>query len=149
MSIATDRPSLRWDTLQVTLDWIEQEKEDDPDFAALSDDEQFKHACRNPFLLDDEWQSLTECLTDWMQELNADGVWRAEVSNFGWQKLSGYKVFTADTGSELLEAILPKTECSFTIHQEGDTLVLNNAHHDAPCGGEVYRIRAATEADRQ
>ena len=96
---------------------------------------------------DDAWDNMTEALTEWMQEHNPDGDWRAEVTGFGWQRQDGYKDFHAETGQKLLQDVLPNTECTFNVYDEGDHLSIENAHHDAPTGGEWYAIRPVLEDD--
>lgn len=86
-----------------------------------------------------EWLDLTDALTAAMR--NPDGYWFATVSDFGWRKLSGHKLFRAADGRELLAAILPRTECSFKIHRCGRRgLAIQNSHHDSPCGTEWYYL---------
>lgn len=94
--------------------------------------------------VDDEFafDELCAALTDTMKRLNPSGRWTAEVKNFGWRKLNGSKdVFKASTGRELLNAVLPKTDCSFKIYSYGKNgLAINNAHHDSPTWDEWYYI---------
>lgn len=88
-------------------------------------------------------EELNDQLTEIMQRLNPDGRgWRAEVKNFGWRALDGYKEFEAEDGQKLLEQILPQTECVFKIYDRGDHIAINNAHHDSPVFAEWYTVRA-------
>ena len=50
---------------------------------------------------------------------------------------------------ELLQQILPKTECSFHIwiDMAGQQIRLQNFHHDSNSGDEIYTIRPATGED--
>lgn len=66
--------------------------------------------------------------------------WRAEVKNFGWQKLNGHKEFMAETGTAIMQAILPDTSCTFKIYRYGKGFAVNNAHHDSPTWDEWYYI---------
>jgi len=92
-----------------------------------------------------EWEYLLDHLTDLMKERNPDGNWHAEMSNFGWRGTNGHKLFFAETGEELLRAILPKTDCQFKIFDYRATgLALQNYHHDAPTGKEWYHIEPAS-----
>jgi len=53
-------------------------------------------------------------------------------------------VIQASNGQELLEKILPKTECTFKVFKVGNRIMIQNWHHDAPTGNEWYTIRPAT-----
>lgn len=67
-------------------------------------------------------------------------VWRVNMRNFGWMHEDGGGTITADNAKSLLQAILPNTDCSFKVYKEGRGIKINNAHHDAPTGGEMYYI---------
>ena len=76
------------------------------------------------------------------------GSWYCEVSNFGWRGQSGVNIFDVQTyqksdrevGMEFLRHVLPNTDCTFYIYDDCDGfgLAIDNAHHDAPMGGEWY-----------
>ena len=97
--------------------------------------------------LDFEHECMRDEITAWIKKHNPDGDWRAEVTGFGWQRLNGYKDFHAEDGQHLLWAVLPNTDCTFNIYDEGDHLSMENAHHDAPTGGEWYTIRPRGDDD--
>ena len=141
--MATEERKLRWDTCQIAQDQakhlVEEGEYEDEDKA-------FQDACADSDLYEMEWEYLCECLTEWMKEINPDGSWDAEVTGFGWRRLSGRKALEAGDGRTLLLEILPRTECTFTIHHRGDHIALENAHHDAPTGGEWYHIRPRAAA---
>jgi hypothetical protein len=90
--------------------------------------------------LDFEHECMRDEITEWIKEHNPDGDWRATVTGFGWRNLDGEKEFHAEDGQHLLWAVLPNTECTFNIYDEGDHLSMENAHHDSPTGGEWYHI---------
>jgi len=95
----------------------------------------------NPVDLQDEWECMCESLTAIMKELNPYGyAWRAEVTNFGWQELDGEKHFYAWTGEELLQEVLPDTDCIFFIYMRDGYIAINNYHHDSPWGKEWYYV---------
>lgn len=100
---------------------------------------------------DFEWEDLTAELSGLMRECTkfrgAEGYWHCEVESFGWQKLSGFKDFKADTGAKLLFAILPNTECHFKIYKVGNTLRIQNFHHDSPMGAEWYTVKPMTKKE--
>ena len=89
---------------------------------------------------EDDWYQLCEELTDLMV---GGTEWRVEVKDFGWQKVSGEFFVVASTGEELLRGVLPDTECHFLIYDSGNNspLLIQNYHHDSPCGDEVYTLR--------
>lgn len=104
---------------------------------------------------DDEYGSnydeLTDALTTELmpkvQETSGHNSygWLVDVENFGWQKSRTREpvLIITECGKELLRKILPACECSFKIFNCGDYILIDNAHHDAPCGGELYTIRPA------
>ena len=144
--------TLTWDTLEITQAQAEFLQESE----GLGEQEAFDSACEDPDLLDLEWDDLCENLTAEMKRLNPGGVWTATVDNFGWMHQSGcMPEKRLETGQQLLQAVLPNTPCTFTIRQEtfgqGRNSMgrftpnrvgfcINNAHHDAPMGGEIYNI---------
>lgn len=93
---------------------------------------------------DFEWEDLLGEITAYIKKVNPGGRWKAEVKNFGWRGLDGKKEeFEAKTGGDLLSAVLPNCECSFKIYKHGKSgLAIDNAHHDKPMGGELYKIVA-------
>lgn len=86
-----------------------------------------------------EWEDLSDILTEHMKQLGS-ADWAARVEGFGWRSLDGTKDFRAETGKELLCAVLPNTECTFTIYLGKKDIRINNSHHDKPTGGEWYYI---------
>jgi hypothetical protein len=142
-----------WDTYEIAKAAFEDDRamEENND---LSDDQLWERVYGDNWLFNDAWSSLTECLTETMKEVNksrfpgASMYWTATVKNFGWRGQSGYKEpFIADTGEQLLQEILPKTDCTFKIFREGNELKIQNYHHDSPCGNEWYEIRPHEEKD--
>ena len=95
---------------------------------------------------DFEWEDLTLALTEIMEERNPSGLWKAEMKNFGWKGVNGEKTFTTNDGKEMLNKILPNTDCSFKIYKYGrNGIAINNAHHDSPMWAEWYYITKAKE----
>lgn len=142
MTTTTPNPTIRWDELDIIneqIRYLEIEVKD-PDFLKLSEAERFDYVCADPDLFQSEWKYICDWLTEWMGELNQGAYWRADREYLGWRKCSGYKEFKALTGQELLREVLPDTQCTFSIERIDGTLVIDNAHHDAPTG-ETYTIR--------
>jgi hypothetical protein len=113
----------------------------------LTEDAAYADVWHDADLFDTAWRDLCDALTEQMARINRHGrPWTTEVRNFGWRHQDGGKSFGADTGAELLRAVLPNTECTFTIDFDfvRHTITINNAHHDAPCGGELYIMRPMT-----
>jgi hypothetical protein len=136
---------LVWDTCQIATDQAKFLQEEDP---SLSEEEAFRSACEDIDLYSFEWSDLCDTLTVLMDEINSDGVWDAEVSNFGWRSLNGHKKgIRATTGIELLGVILPKTDCTFKIYKRDGEIAINNAHHDSPTWAEWYYVRPAKDEE--
>jgi hypothetical protein len=96
---------------------------------------------------DSAWELLVNDLTEFMNKADLNGSLHCEVKNFGWRHLNGYKDFNAHTGQELLRQILPHTDCTFDIwlDEAAREIRINNAHHDAPTGGELYSVTIKME----
>lgn len=141
----TDEPGpyLVWDTCAIAQDQVASlVDEARANGEELSEAKAFEQACGDQTLFDFEWEQLCENLTGLMNRINPDGCrWDARVNNFGWQRRDGTKsFFKAENGQELLRAILPKTDCTFHIFDEGDQIRIRNWHHDNPTGNEYYVI---------
>jgi len=126
---------------------------DDSDVRAMGEDEG-----RTPDDNDyeDYWYSVYDAVGSLVRERDDKayklhrnlGDWYCGVSNFGWRHQRGAKIFDVPTyqksdheiGTEFLRNILPNTDCTFYIYDdfEGFGLTINNAHHDAPMGREMY-----------
>lgn len=128
---------LVWDTCEIARRQAEYLKEQD---TTLTDDQAFHDACEDSDLIQFEYDDLCDCLTDLMNKLQDGHQWAARVADFGWQGLSGSRIFSAETGRKLLDAILPQTECTFNIFVDDDHLSIQNFHHDSPVGREWYYI---------
>lgn len=101
-------------------------------------------ASKDPFPYTDAYECVQNCLTALMEKLNnPTNHWRADAVNLGWQHRSGFLEFEAENGKEMLLKILPKCDCTFDIYDDGDSIRIRNAHHDAPTG-EFYHIRVHT-----
>ena len=92
-----------------------------------------------------EWENFLSELDEIIKTINPNGYWKAEVENSGWRKLNGYAYFQANTGKSFLHNLLPKTECHFKIFKQGNTLKVQNYHHDSPMGDEWYTLKSITE----
>jgi hypothetical protein len=69
--------------------------------------------------------------------------WVAVVQGFGWRSLDGETpMFSAREAAEIMHKLLPNTECSFKIRFTRTGFLMDNSHHDKPCGGELYELRA-------
>lgn len=93
-------------------------------------------------LVEGEWDFLKDALTDLMNERSQDGDWAARGESMGWQSKSGTAEFHAETGAELAQAILPRTDVTFYVYNYmgGKGLAINNYHHDAPTGEWYYLL---------
>ncbi len=133
-----------WNTLNVIQGQVEWLKETG-DHSDKTDDQLFQMASEDPDLFSIQWDYLCDYLTELMEK-NSHGGWLAEVKNFGWRSLNGHKYFEARTGRELLQKVLPKTECTFKVYRYGKGLAINNAHHDSPTWNEWYYITPCKKA---
>jgi hypothetical protein len=88
------------------------------------------------------WESFCEDLTNLMETVNPGEpkVWRVNMRGFGWMKEDSDGTVTANDGEELRQKVLPNTDCHFRVYKEGRGIKINNSHHDAPMGGEVYYL---------
>ena len=150
--MTAETPWLTWDTGQIIEDWVESvledQKERPDDHDEIKTEEQLRNeAYGDSYLTEMAWEDLIADLGGWMDEQETD-EWHAMVENFGWQNLGGEKEFRASTGEQLLQQILPRTECKYHIWKIEDdkALRLRNWHHDSPTGNEYYTIRPVKEA---
>jgi hypothetical protein len=90
-----------------------------------------------------EYEFFCDDLTELLKSLCPDGYFKVEVHNFGWQSQDGYKYMEARTGRDLLNGILPDTDCTFSIFKvkHGKQIAIQNSHHDSPYGNEWYVIK--------
>jgi hypothetical protein len=140
-------PFLVWDTFDILL---HQAKHLVEEGEAADADAGFRLACEDHDLLAFGWECLLESLTEQLVSMNPDGHWSGEAINFGWQKSSGSAEFQADNGPGFLANILPKTDCTFRIYIEnGNTVKIQNFHHDSPTGNEWYTLTPISAGQRQ
>lgn len=136
MNTKEQTKSLRWDTCQIAMDQANYLREVDP---SLSEDAAFNEACGDSDMYQFEWEHLIDELTEWLDKMNPNSNWLVTINNFGWLNQSGYKRFHADNGKDFLNAVLPKTDNTFTIYNYGNHFEIINTHHDSPCG-ETYQV---------
>lgn len=77
------------------------------------------------------WESFVECLTE---DMEGKRYWIDNAKGMGWRNLEGYKAFEAEDGEKLLQAISPKTECSYRIVKHYNGFKIRISHHDSPMG---------------
>ena len=85
---------------------------------------------------DYEWEVLLWELDGLLENKGNDYGWKCSVKNFGWRNLSGYSKFQFKNGLDFLQKVLPRTDCNFTIYDDGKGFKMQNAHHDSPTGNE-------------
>jgi hypothetical protein len=102
---------------------------------------------------DGGWAPICAVITTAMKEINTErSYWDCTVTGQGWRFRTGYKNdFKAETGEELLQAILPRTDCMFKVYVDkaGHKIHINNFHHDSPTGAEWYTISVHVEDDEE
>lgn len=130
---------LEWNTLDIAQGEAEYFAEIMGVFPSLDEDELFNKALEDTDLFTQEWDFLCDHLTELMEKCNPDGCWYIEAVNFGWRNLRGHQRCQALTGEKLLERVLPKTDCTFTIYDDaGGGFAIQNFHHDSPTGEWYY-----------
>jgi hypothetical protein len=153
-----ERLSISWCSLDVINTQVEHlkylqdhELEENPHLEGLTESELFDYAAQDHDIFTWAWDDLTATLTEWLDEFE---IYHAHVrgENMGWRSRDGYKVVNLNnarttTGTKLLQEVLPNTENTFTITKYDDYLVISNAHHDVPMGGEMYFIYDNVECD--
>lgn len=135
---------LSWDESDIMENEIAYRMEENAEelkAGEVTEDEIKNRVYNDSYIFNFAYDDLKESLTELMREVNAGEYWDARVNNFGWRSLDGSKVFTAKTGEELLQNILPKTDCTFYIFKRAKMLIIRNYHHDSPMGNEIYYIK--------
>ena len=85
------------------------------------------------------WDDLKDGLTEALTAKNPNNLpWRLDGSNLGWQARSGYMYVETNDGAEFLNKVLPKTDVTIEVYDEGDALHFKVYHHDAPTGEHYY-----------
>lgn len=143
-----------WDSLDIIQNQVNYLKDEDEDIkkqldeGLLTEDQLFCRVSQDYDLFQFEHECMVDNLTEYINKLNPDGYWKAEVSGFGWRGLDGHKYFSADTGSELLSAVLPQTDCTYRIFRVKARrwLAIQNFHHDSPMGREWYIIKPCAQS---
>lgn len=130
----TRKPITTWnDTETVETEVAYRLTEDNPENKTA--EELREEIYTDSFFWDIQRESFREYLTEIMQSRKGfTGFWKVEGRNMGWQNRQGYKYIKADSGEELLKAILPDTDCTVTVYRHARGLEMRVSHHDAPTG---------------
>ena len=136
-----------WDETDIIDKEIEYRLENwENDFDEKPDeDEAREFVYKDQDLFEREWEYFIEYLTEIIIKKNPNCYWKVIVNNFGWRSVNGHKYLYATSGQELLNKILPKTDCTFYIHNFGKGLAIQNYHHDSPIGNEWYYLKPISE----
>jgi len=135
------RPLASWDECEIAVAEIRYRLEEDP---SLDEETVRNQVYEDSDVFELEWESVTEHLTEILNEKNPSGYWYASVVGFGWRKLNGRAFIKAKDGVEFLRKLLPNTDCTWYLYRDGRGFKLNNFHHDAPTG-EWYFFHPATK----
>ncbi len=140
-------PIISWDTAQIEADEVRYLTTEE----GLSEEEA-RERLYNSDIYSSQWDFLIESLTEVMRKITKNNTykdrWKVQVNNFGWRSLNGEAEIRAETGRELLEKVLPKTDCTFNIFKHGrNGLKIQNFHHDSPMGNEWYYITPMTRKE--
>jgi len=141
------RKLLEWDEGQIIEDRVNDMLSNWRDYFDEEPAEELvrENVYNDTFLLEDEYDCLIMNLTEIIQRKNPKGYWRAAMENFGWRGTDGHNYLQAVDGTELLQGILPKTDCTFRIFNFGRGLAVQNFHHDSPVGKEWYYLKPMGE----
>lgn len=71
---------------------------------------------------------------------NPEKTFKISVEGFGYRNTSNQGMVIFEDGEELLQKVLPNTQCTWKVYQDGERLVVRNWHHDSPMGNEYYYI---------
>lgn len=145
---------LTWNQYEQVKDivqyYVDEFIDENPD-ATPEEIESFENQAYNRDISDEiswAWEDFLAGLDEMMSRLdNPDGLWVGKGRNLGWRGTGGEAEFSATNGQELLAAVLPDTENTFTVSEYPDHLEINNFHHDTRftgTGGEWYEIYPAT-----
>jgi hypothetical protein len=161
-----EKPYISWDTCDITEGELEYRKEtwqerypdvaeDEDGNPCCPDDDYIRNDIYNdPGYWEFEWDSMTEDLSNLMEEMNPSGRWTASVKGFGWQNLDGeLPEFKVENGQELINKVLPDCEKIFEIYRiknkygiEGMRIICS--HHDSPMG-ELYYVFPVDKLEEQ
>lgn len=143
-----------WDTADMIDNEIKYELEnwehdyaDRYDFEKKPSEEELREALyMDDYLFQDAWDMMLDDVQYILNKKNPNGTyWKATVKGFGWRNLDGYKYFKAKDAETFLQELLPETDCTFYIYNNGKGLKVHNFHHDSPTG-EWYYIRPVAES---
>ena len=154
-------PSVFWDTsefleAQVRYLMEEEDPKEVRDRLGLEPGEPITKAAVEAHVMDDqtlmdfEWESVSEALSDILEKYSPDGVFYATGKDLGWRKLTGKSFIDTrerpckdiNEAACFLDKLLPRTDNTWYLYEYKDHFVIVNYHHDAPTG-ETYRIYPA------
>jgi hypothetical protein len=110
MSAKVGRMLIEWDPSALFQECVQRVMREE----GVSE-EKAQKGCEESYDNQFEWEDFCSDLTEIIKKKNPNGFWHGTVINFGWRNQDGHKVFKAETGTEFLQSVLPKTECSFKI----------------------------------
>jgi hypothetical protein len=137
---------VQWDWCRIAEDTVKYRLEEDNEDGKSEEDIR-DEVYSDSDLASMEWEEMIDTLTEIIERRNPDGRWLCEVRNFGWRHQNGHRYFKAYDGKEFLNKILPKTDCTFFIHNDGSGFSIQNYHHDSPMGNEWYHVRPVGEKE--
>ena len=105
-----------------------------------------------PYCDEFEWEDFLFVVGTMIKARFKTGYVKCQAENMGWQRRSGYKVFTCDINKparevarEFLFSFMPNTDWCATVYSlnRGSGLYFSVSHHDAQ--GESYYLTPITE----
>jgi len=95
------------------------------------------------------WDDEMNYLSGILAEKSPSGCWKGSMKNFGWRSQDGQGFFQVKNAQELIEKVLPHTDCHFFVYEYGKGIAINNFHHDSPTGAEWYYLLPISEEKYQ
>ena len=141
-----EKPLLEWNTYADKADiedYLENYNEQLPENEHIGFDKAQELLDSDADYWQVRWDDFADRLTE---EMKKQIYWRDDASNLGWLHRSGYKVFKAEDGKQLLEQISPKAECSYEVYKHRDGFEIKISHHDAPTG-ETHLVKPLTDRE--
>jgi len=130
--------TLSYDECDITEEEVKYRLEENEDNLT---EEEIRERVYNGDTLTYAWDGFKECLTEELNKINKNNIFKVKGVDLGWRNLEGSKVLKAENAEELLNGILPKTnEFSLYVNTFKSQMVIKCSHHDSPTG-EFYYIK--------
>lgn len=146
-TIKNQKPILSYDESEISENEINYRMEENEE--KQSREKIAESVYQDSFIYQEAWNDFKECLSEELNNLKTkynQDMWKVKGKNMGWRHLEGVKTLKAINGEELLNGILPKTDCSLWVYKTKTQLIIKCSHHDAPMG-EWYYIKPLSKKE--